>query len=76
PQLEANQSPVSPSSVLVKADKPITPADREGPSGTHGLGLAIAREVVDAHNGILHVESEAGHGTTFVVEVPLVEETA
>jgi two-component system, NtrC family, sensor histidine kinase KinB len=55
--------------------KPTTLADREGQSGPHGLGLAIAREVVDAHNGSLNVASEPGHGTTFVVEIPLIEET-
>ena len=32
-----------------------------------GLGLAIARAILDKHNGRLTVTSECGRGTTFVV---------
>ncbi len=35
-----------------------------------GLGLYIVRSVVDAHGGSIGVRSEAGRGTTFVVELP------
>lgn len=32
-----------------------------------GLGLAISRDFMEAHNGILTVESEVGKGSTFVM---------
>ena len=35
-----------------------------------GLGLAIVRHVVAAHQGTIRVESELGHGATFVVTLP------
>jgi two-component system sensor histidine kinase BaeS len=35
-----------------------------------GLGLAIARGLVEAHGGSIAVESPAGGGTTFRVELP------
>lgn len=36
-----------------------------------GLGLPIARSIVEHHGGQLFVESEAGVGSTFIVELPL-----
>jgi signal transduction histidine kinase len=38
--------------------------------GGAGLGLAIAKMLVDAHASRLNVESVAGHGTTFWFDLP------
>ena len=43
---------------------------RRFPQGM-GLGLSIARELVDAHGGKLELESEAGLGSQFTVWLPL-----
>jgi signal transduction histidine kinase len=36
-----------------------------------GLGLSMARTIVRAHGGDVHVHNRPGHGCTFVVVVPL-----
>ena len=43
---------------------------RAGASGHTGLGLAIAKAVVDNHGGSISVSSSVGHGTRFTVELP------
>lgn len=42
----------------------------QGVEGT-GLGMAIARQIVEAHGGTVGVSSEVGRGTTVVVAIPL-----
>ncbi len=39
-----------------------------------GLGMSIATDIVNKHNGELSVESELGKGSTFFVKLPVVEE--
>ena len=39
--------------------------------GGTGLGLPIVRSFVEMHGGTIRVESEAGKGTTFIVEIPV-----
>jgi signal transduction histidine kinase len=46
-------------------------ADGQGQGGT-GLGLAVCREIIEAHRGRIRVESAVGKGTTFTLRLPLV----
>jgi len=44
----------------------------KGPGKGSGQGLAISHSViVDKHKGTLHLESQVGQGTTFIVGLPL-----
>lgn len=44
--------------------------DAEGKGGT-GLGLALCREIMEAHRGRIRVESTPGKGTSFTLKFPL-----
>lgn len=50
-----------------------TRAKRKGTAGEHsfGLGLAISKQIVEAHKGSIWYESDPGKGTTFFVELPV-----
>jgi two-component system, OmpR family, sensor histidine kinase KdpD len=45
-----------------------TRVNNEGASGT-GMGLAIARGIIEAHGGRIWVESEFGHGAVFTFAI-------
>ncbi|MGE5224588.1 MAG: ATP-binding protein [Omnitrophica WOR_2 bacterium] len=45
--------------------------DRARSGGGTGLGLAIARHMVEAHGGKIWAESQEGHGSTFLISLPI-----
>jgi Signal transduction histidine kinase len=44
---------------------------RNQSSGGHGLGLAIAKQIVANHQGHIFVRDNLPHGSEFVVELPI-----
>jgi two-component system sensor histidine kinase KdpD len=67
---------------VVNHGENVTQAEREhmmepfyhGKAGQTGLGLAIAKGIVEAHHGRLWVEDTPGNGATFVIALPLQED--
>lgn len=65
--LEVDDSgPGLPPDVLEHAFEPFYTTKEDGT----GLGLSITRRVVESHNGTIRVESSAGKGTRFIVQIP------
>ncbi|MFH2103458.1 MAG: ATP-binding protein [Chloroflexota bacterium] len=65
-----DDGPGIPEDIQLKIFDPFYTTKPEG-SGT-GLGLSICHGVVSEHGGTIRVESEAGKGATFTVELPVV----
>ncbi|MDV2583368.1 ATP-binding protein [Alkalibacillus haloalkaliphilus] len=49
-------------------------SSRYNPHGT-GLGLAIAKEIVESHKGVISVESDQNVGTTFLIKLPITQQS-
>ncbi len=64
-----------PAEIQDKIFDPFTTARRTGTNGEQpfGLGLYISKQIVDAHKGKIWAESTLGEGTTFYVELPVLE---
>ena len=45
--------------------------DKARAGGGTGMGLAIAKHVIQAHGGAIWVRSEEGKGSTFAFSLPL-----
>lgn len=43
--------------------------------GGNGLGLSIAKQLVEGYKGEIHVESVLGHGSIFYVDFPVLSDT-
>lgn len=41
----------------------------------HGLGLSAVKGIIKRHRGVILIESEVGHGTTFTVLLPTMDPT-
>ena len=57
-----------------RAFDPLYRARRSGQVSGTGLGLSIVKRVIEASGGTISVYSELGHGTTFIVNLPVVED--
>ncbi len=54
-------------------DKIFQPFFTTKPTGQGtGLGLSLSYDIVNAHGGEIKVESKAGEGTTFIIQLPVV----
>lgn len=53
-------------------DKIFIPFYTSRAKGT-GLGLSIVNRIIEAHQGVIRVESELGHGTRFTIKLPIPE---
>ncbi|MEQ1920682.1 MAG: HAMP domain-containing sensor histidine kinase, partial [Elusimicrobiota bacterium] len=59
-----------PESIRADLFKPFRTTKQQGT----GLGLPIAESIVKAHGGRIDVETRLGHGTTFTVTLPRIED--
>jgi OmpR-family two-component system manganese-sensing sensor histidine kinase len=46
-------------------------SDRSRHTGGFGLGLAIAKQIIEAHGGKIFASSQVERGTTFILKLPL-----
>jgi len=52
-----------------------TETSRTREEGGSGLGFAIAKSIVEKHNGRIRAESQLGHGLTVIIRIPIYQNT-
>ncbi len=57
-----------PDSIKQKISHPFFATKPTG-QGT-GLGLSLSYDIVKAHSGVIHVESNQGEGSEFIIQLP------
>lgn len=67
-----DQGPGIPEAEVVKLFQPFgkTSVRSTGGEKSTGLGLAIARKIIEGHGGVIWVESKVGVGSTFLFTLP------
>ncbi|MDO7847055.1 HAMP domain-containing sensor histidine kinase [Hymenobacter sp. M29] len=55
---------------LPQVFEPFFRAANARPVAGHGVGLALARKIIEQHGGQLHLSSQLGRGTTALVQLP------
>ena len=62
-----------PETLIGELFEPISSAQRPGTDGepSHGLGLYISKQILEAHQGEITVSSEVAKGSVFTVRLPL-----
>jgi signal transduction histidine kinase len=66
----ADSGPGIPSEIQDKIFEPFFTTKPAG-EGT-GLGLSLCRGIIEEHGGTIEVDSKPGHGTRFVIDLPVV----
>ena len=55
---------------LVRAQGGLTPSKDGTPERRTGLGIPLARQLIEAHDGTLDIASRKGAGTTATIRLP------
>jgi two-component system sensor histidine kinase KdpD len=66
----ADTGPGIPTEQQERIFEPFAQSAGEGEPGSAGLGLAIVRDIVQAHGGRIFLDSTPGKGTRFTLELP------
>ncbi len=64
-----DDGPGIPDDVQAKLFYPFYTTKKQG----SGVGLSMARKIVDCHRGLIDVDSRPGQGATFTVRLPMVQ---